>query len=329
MNSTSLPLGPGPIFVTGAGGFIGAHAAASFEGAGRRVVRFGRHLGVTSGQASARNFDGPVDMETLSRVAATFGPPAILVHAAGGSSVAASVANPAADFERTVGSLRAVLDFLGQNAPEARLVFLSSAAVYGSVGVAPIVEGSPLRPISPYGMNKKLAEDLIHERARQRGLDATILRLFSVYGPGNRKQLLWDVANRLRADPKTLELSGTGDEARDFLYIDDAVRLIRILAERAPGQAPLVVNGGSGTAVTVREAAEALCRALGAKTRIVFTGAQRAGDPVRMISDQSLAQSLGFVPSVSFDAGVRRYADWASKAISEEEPKAELASRRV
>lgn len=303
--------------MTGAGGFIGGHVAAAFEGAGRRVVRFGRHLdGASDDSEAGRGFAGPIDAEVLSRAAAIVGPPATVVHAAGGSSVAASVANPAADFERTVGTLGAVLDFLDRHASAARLIFLSSAAVYGSADAEPISEEAPLRPISPYGLHKKLAEDLIRDRAKLRNFDATILRLFSVYGPGNRKQLFWDVANRLWKGPKKLELSGSGNEARDFLYIDDAVGIVRTLADAKRGDAPLVVNGGSGTAVTVREAAEALCRSLELETEIVFTGEQRAGDPTRMIANPSLALSLGFSPRVPFDMGVQRFADWAREAIA-------------
>jgi UDP-glucose 4-epimerase len=302
--------------VTGAGGFIGGHVAEAFETAGRRVVRLGHSLDALTRPTSAA-LAGPIKAEVLLRASALFGPPAIVVHTAGGSSVAASVSDPAADFDRTVGSLNAVLDFIDQHAPSVRLVFLSSAAVYGSSDAAVISEGAPLNPISPYGQHKKLAEDMIKERAAIRNLDATILRLFSVYGPGNRKQLFWDVANRLSKRPKRLELAGSGQEARDFLYIDDAVRLVRILADLTRGDAPLVVNGGSGVGQTVREVAQALCRSLQLDVEVAFTGAPRAGDPARMISDVSLAKKVGFSPDVSFEAGVQRLADWVRGEIFE------------
>ena len=301
-----------PVFVTGAGGFIGAKVAAEFEVMGRVVIRIGHHIGGHG--AAARNVVGSIDTEALVRAASIGGPPALIVHAAGGSSVAASVADPNRDFERTVGSLTSVLDFIDRQASNARLIFLSSAAVYGSAGTAPIPEEAPLHPISPYGHHKKVCEDLILERVRAGALDATILRLFSVYGPGNRKQLFWDVANRLCSHPRTLELAGTGEEARDFLYIDDTVALIRLLAERGE-PSPLVVNGGSGVAVTVREAAETLSFALKVPTQIVFTGVERAGDPSRMICDPALARMLGFAPRVSFPHGVQRFAEWAKGAI--------------
>ncbi len=310
------------VFVTGAGGFLGRHVSAGFEAVGWRAVRLGHGLNCASDESKAGlSVEGPVDAQALSRAAALAGAPAVIVHAAGGSSVAASVADPATDFERTMGSLCAVLDFMRRQAPQARLVFLSSAAVYGSSGLDAISERTPLNPISPYGLHKKLAEDMIQGWARLWNLDAAILRLFSVYGPGNRKQLFWDIANRVHAAPKRLELSGSGDEVRDFLYVDDAVEIIRTLAEAKPGDAPVIVNGGSGTAVGIRRAAEALCRCMGVETEIVFTGNARAGDPARMISDPSFARSLGFAPKVSFDAGVRQLAEWVRGAIGEAEGK--------
>jgi UDP-glucose 4-epimerase len=309
----------GPVFVTGAGGFIGAKVACGFGAAGRRVVRLGHGLGEQSKAHSAYSIDGPIGFDALAHAASLAGTPALVIHAAGGSSVAASVADPSRDFERTVGSLNAVLQFIDRQASDARLIFLSSAAVYGSTGDAPIPEDTPLRPISPYGHHKKVCEDLVLERARAGTLDAIVVRLFSVYGPGNRKQLFWDVARRLSGNPRTLELAGTGTEARDFLYIDDAVALIRLLSEQERGSSPFVLNGGSGSAVTVREAAETLRRALGAETKIVFTGAQRVGDPSRMVCDTTLARTLGFAPRVPFATGVERFAEWAGEAILEVE----------
>jgi UDP-glucose 4-epimerase len=97
---------------------------------------------------------------------------------------------------------------------------------------------------------------------------------------------------------------------RDFLYIDDAVRLIALLARLERGSAPFVVNGGTGVAVTVKEVAEALCREVGAKAEIAFSGAERTGDPQRLVADPALAAKIGFSPEVPFAAGVARLSTW-------------------
>ena len=309
------PRGTGVAFVTGAGGFLGGATAAAFILAGWRVAAFGPtgHFAEDHPDVAAPDvwIDGPVATKGLERAVREIGdPPEVVFHAAGGASVAASVADPERDFERTVGSLGQTLTFLVSDAPAARLIYPSSAAVYGAGSAGPILETAKLEPISPYGRHKSMAEALIGEVNGQFGLDAIIIRFFSIYGPWLRKQILWELAGRLREAPETLELSGDGEEARDFLFVDDAVRLIGQMAARPPARAPFEVNGGTGQAVTVRQVAEGLRTALGVGTRIGFNGLVRAGDPRSLVADTTLATTLGFTPAIDLDAGLERHATW-------------------
>jgi UDP-glucose 4-epimerase len=299
-NLVPAPLGSGVAFVTGAGGFLGGAVAASLVGAGWRVAGFD----ITPGRAEgcAHWITGEVRQDALARAAADLGMPEVVFHAAGGSSVGASMADPEGDLRRTVGSLRETLAFLKAEAPLARLIYPSSAAVYGAAELGPVPETAWLQPISPYGRHKMQAEFDI----AMSGVNAVVLRFFSLYGPGLRKQLLWDLARRLAAKPVQLELSGTGEELRDFLFIDDAVRLVGL----ATGAPRMILNGGWGEAVTVREAAGILARALGSDARIGFSGEARAGDPQALVADISTARRAGFEPQVAFGDGVRRYARW-------------------
>ncbi len=298
------PSGSGVAFVTGAAGFLGGAAAAALVRAGWRVAGFD----VTPGwaQGCAHWITGEVHRDALARAAAGLGAPEVVFHAAGGSSVGASVADPETDFVRTVLSLRETLAFIEATAPAARLIYPSSAAVYGAASAGPLAEDAPLEPISPYGRHKLQAEAEIAAA----GVDAVILRFFSLYGPGLRKQLLWDLARRLAARPERLELFGTGEERRDFLYLDDAVRLVGLASDADLWGAPLILNGGRGEAITVREAAEGLARALGSDAVIGFSGETRAGDPAALVADVSAARALGFSPQVAFGEGARRYARW-------------------
>ncbi len=308
------PRGTGIAFVTGAGGFIGRHVASAFLRRGWRVGGFGYHAppaDVALDLLSPQEWlIGPVGRDTLARAARETGRPEIVIHAAGGATVGASLGDPAEDFARNVESTRESLAFLRSHAPEARFVFLSSAAVYGAVDDAYIEEDAPYAPVSPYGEHKRLAEELIVEASAAWDLDAAIGRFFSVYGPGNRKQLVWDAASRLAAGARQLTLAGTGDETRDFLYVDDAVRMIGILSGLERAAVPDVVNCGGGVAVTVREAVERLCSALDVEAEIVFTGVERTGDPKRLVSRPTLANRLGFSPTISLAEGLGRYARW-------------------
>jgi UDP-glucose 4-epimerase len=311
------PFGSGVAFVTGAAGFIGRHVTSAFARAGWRVAGFGFERpqpDPTNPLDPASHWvSGAVSHEGLSYTSALIGKPELIVHAAGGSTVGASVGDPEVDFDRTVGSVREALAYLRRDAPRTRLIFLSSAAVYGSARAGPIPENTEPQPISPYGLHKKTAEDLIAGWAGIWGLDAAIVRLFSVYGPGNRKQLLWDLAGRLASGPSSIHLSGTGEEARDFLFIDDAVNLIGLIA-RTERQSCRILNGGSGETTTVRAAAEGLARALRTSTEIRFTGETRPGDPKSLVSDPAEIRRLGFSPKIPFATGLQRFAAWVEAA---------------
>ncbi len=296
------PWGSGVVFVTGGAGFLGGAVAAAFVRAGWRVAGFDLTAGWAGG--CAHWITGEVHRDELAKAAAEVGTPEIVFHAAGGSSVGASLADPETDFARTVLSVRETLAFVSAHAPVARLIYPSSAAVYGAAAAGPVEETEWLQPISPYGRHKLQAE---FDIARS-GVNAVVLRFFSLYGPGLRKQLLWDLAGRLAAKPERLELSGSGEEVRDFLFIDDALRLVGIAASSPSA----IFNGGRGEAVTVREAAGALARALGSDAQIGFSGETRLGDPQTLVADIGAARKQGFEAKVSLEEGVRRYARWFS-----------------
>ncbi len=311
----------GPVFVTGASGFLGCHIVSAFVQAGRRVVGFGRREGADEAglkiAAPAAFLAGDLSREGLAGAAREYGVPSVLIHAAGGSSVGASIADPQGDLARNVGSLQESLAFLAEHAPRARLVYLSSAAIYGAGATGPIAETARLDPVSPYGRHKRMAEDLIGEAAAAWGADAAVVRFFSAYGPGLRKQILWELAGRLLARPSEVALSGTGEEARDFLYADDAAALVVLLADLPRQAEPLIVNGGSGQAVTVRQVAEALRGALGLDVPIRFSGDVRPGDPARLTADIARARALGFEPRVSLQDGMARAAGWLKAALGQ------------
>jgi UDP-glucose 4-epimerase len=278
--------------VTGAGGFIGRHLCARLEEDGYAVARVGRGCERTA-----------IEPGTL----AACGEPALVVHCAGGGSVGRSLAEPHADFIDTVSSLAAVLEWLRGRASPAPLVVLSSAAVYGHKTTMPIDEAAPAQPMSPYGHHKLMAEQLCRSYAGGYGLRVAIVRFFSIYGPGLRKQLLWDACIKARAGIRTF--AGSGRELRDFLHVGDACSLILDAAAGADAGAP-VINGGSGHGTSVAEVVTRLYAALGVDQAPEFDGSRRAGDPPCYVADVSRARALGFRPQVALDEGIAGYARW-------------------
>jgi UDP-glucose 4-epimerase len=136
-------------------------------------------------------------------------------------------------------------------------------------------------------------------------LRVAIVRLFSVYGPGLEKQLIWDLCCRLAAGGSTLRLGGSGAEQRDFLYVADAVSMLAA-AESAANREPAIFNGGTGNACTVRELAETLVRLWPSRVALQFDGIRRPGDPRNLVADMSGSDGLTTGASLSVAAGLQR-----------------------
>lgn len=293
--------------VTGARGSIGHHVAKALSNAGWQVHGLGHGEWSVEAAAAAgvcRWYCGTVDLASLRRLELR---PNLIVHCAGSGSVAVSMSDPFGDFQRTVGPTSALLEYIRIDCPEAVLVYPSSAAVYGHAVQMPMKEDGALRPVSPYGVHKKFAEDLIRAHCLMFGTRASIVRLFSIYGEGFRKQLLWDASRKLLGGE--LEFFGTGEETRDWLHVDDAVALLIRSGEAAAPECP-IVNGGSGEAITVSAILHELALLLGVDDRPRFIGTVRAGDPRDYQADITSALKLGWAPVVDWRAGVRRYVTW-------------------
>jgi UDP-glucose 4-epimerase len=293
--------------VLGAAGFVGRHAARALAGAGYQVVGIGhgtwlrdewRDWGLSEWHMS------DISVESLLTYA---GKPEVLIQCAGSGSVAFSMAHPAQDFRRSVDTTLAALDFVRLHAPDCRVALPSSAAVYGTAERMPIRIDDPLHPESPYGVHKKIAEDLCRSYARTFGVRAAIVRLFSVYGVGLRKQLLWDACTKLVQGE--VEFAGTGEELRDWLEVQDAAALLVTAAAQANADCP-IVNGGTGESASVRTIVEGLSRALGLAVQPTFSGARRSGDPIGYEADITEARDWGWRAEQSLAGGLAAYAAW-------------------
>jgi UDP-glucose 4-epimerase len=285
--------------VTGAGGFLGQHVASGLSAAGWEVVAAGR----PEVEVPSPAFDALLGSR----------PPELVVHCAGPASVPASVDDPATDFRGSVGVLFELLDRLRDR--DTAFVLVSSAAVYGEPASLPVTEDAPLRPISPYGFHRVLCEELVREFHELWGLRCCALRVFSAYGDGLRRQIMWDICRKALLEGE-VSLHGTGDESRDFVHADDVAGAV----VAAAGSAPLAAeayNVGTERETRLSELAPMLLEALGSDAPVAFSGQSRAGDPRHWRADTSRIAALGFAPRVGLEEGVRRYAAWARRALSE------------
>jgi UDP-glucose 4-epimerase len=244
--------------------------------------------------------------------------PTLCIHCAGGASVAQSLKEPLTDFEAGPTVTSQLLETLRQHAPECRVIFLSSAAVYGNPSALPVDETKPAMPISPYGFHKWQSEILCREFAEVFGMHTASVRIFSAYGPGLRRQVLWDICRQLLRDG-TLQLRGTGNETRDFVHAHDIARAVLTVADYAPFTGE-VYNLASGCETSIRQLAKLAAAALAVAIEPSFDGIIPRGDPVRWRADIRKLQSLGFVPEMPLEEGVKTYAQWCRAQLAGPEP---------
>ena len=302
---TSRPL----TLVLGAGGFIGRHTARSLANRGCTVIGLG-HGRWTANEARSfgvhRWIETDITLDSLLRLDLSK-PVDCIVHCAGSGAVSYSYEEPWNDFQRATVTTAAVLEWIRRQSYRPRLVLVSSAAVYGDHGDADLTESSVRSPISPYGFHKLSAEMLCESSSHFFEIPISVVRLFSVYGEGLRKQLLWDAMSKF--DRGEGCFFGTGNELRDWIHVDDAASLLA-LAGLSRQSSFEVYNGANQQANT----AQVLLQLAAASSRDrlpCFTGVTHAGNPYRLTADCSHAHyRLDWAPKIRLEEGLLRYANW-------------------
>jgi UDP-glucose 4-epimerase len=294
------------VAVTGGCGFIGSHVVD-------HLVRAGHDVRVIDKAGQWRNADAEYlaadifDAEALG--AAVQGTDAIF-HLAGAADVNDVAADPAWAVRLNVEGVARILDAARQQGT-ARVLLASTVWVYGAtVGDGERTEDALVdlrRAGHVYVSTKLAAELLMHSYQEMYGQEFTILRYGIPYGPRMRNALV--VARFVRAalDGQPITISGTGDQQRNYVYVEDlADAHVRALAPAAAGQT-LALEGG--TPVSVREIADTV-RSLVAPVPVEHVPARNADYEGVTISNRLAKELLGWSPVTSFAEGVRRYLTW-------------------
>lgn len=297
------------VFITGIGGFLGRYVARHFASESWQVV------GVDTLPAENVQLGAGISYHQLALPSIQLDSllsalkPDVAIHCAGRASVPLSVEDPRADFHANVGLTMELLDALRRHSPACRTIFLSSAAVYGDPEIQPVSEEHRVAPVSPYGYHKRQGELLCEEFSKVYGMPTLSVRIFSAYGPGLRRQVIWDICQRALTTGK-LVLHGTGHESRDFIHAQDIARALLLLAEQAPARGESY-NLASGQETTIAHLAEGLIRELQCDVEPAFDGSVTPGQPINWCADLSRIRQLGFEPRITLDAGLRSIAQWA------------------
>ena len=299
------------LLVTGGYGFLGRNVARYFSDLGYTVYGVG-HGNWNFEEYREYGFSfwrlDDITVDSITSLNVCFD---VIIHCGGSGSVAYSISNPYQDFNKTVSGTAAVLEYMRLYNPKAKLIYPSSPAVHGEHSNTPIREDALISPASPYGEFKLMAEHLCHTYVRCFSLDVNILRLFSVYGEGLTKQLLWDAANKLTQAEDAIFWGG-GYETRDWIHVDDAVSLMHSVLESDLDKGS-IINAGSGISTPIKDVLKLLADQLGSHKEIQFNNVIRPGDPLYYWADTSKAVSIGWAPKVSLVLGIQRYVAWFLK----------------
>ena len=201
-----------------------------------------------------------------------------------------------------IGGAQRVIDFAKASGTP-RVLFTSSGAVYGPQNAA-VSETAECRPVTAYGIGKLAAERMLVEA----GLDVKIARCFAFTGPHLNRGIHYAIGNFMRdcLAGKTIEINGDGTPLRSYLYADDLVEWLFAILERGESGRPY--NVGSDRAVSIRELAETVRRALGAKNEIAVRGTPVPGarPSVYVPSIERAKKELGLRVTVDLEEAIRK-----------------------
>jgi UDP-glucose 4-epimerase len=172
-----------------------------------------------------------------------------------------------------------------------------------------LTENSALKPISPYGLHKLAAENICAEYSQYFDVKCSLVRLFSVYGAGLQKQLLWDAANKFKST--NCNFFGTGNEMRDWIHVEDAARLLSEAALK--NQADFEIYNGSNQQASTSEVLTLLANSLSVDLTPKFNNEVHTGNPKSLIgSNEKATRLLNWSPTISLQDGLMSYAKWLS-----------------
>lgn len=295
--------------VTGGAGFVGSHLVEALVHGGSDVrVLDNLSTGQEANLADVRSAIELVrgDVRDLDAVRAAMAGVDAVFHLAAIPSVARSVSDPLETFAVNVQGTQHVLS-AALAAGVRRVVYASSAAIYGNPTRLPVAEDQQPAPLSPYGAHKLAGEHLCHVFAHTLGLETVALRYFNIYGPRQDPSSPYSgviskflEASRAGAHPV---IYGDGEQTRDFVHVADVVRA-NLLAARSGAASGRAFNVGTGRAISLNELLRVAMRALSAEGHPV-RGESRAGDIRHSVADITQARlALGYEPTVDLAEGL-------------------------
>ena len=305
--------------VTGGAGFIGSHICERLLKAGNEVLCLDNFDPYYDPAVKHRNIAPFLADTNFTLVEGDIREPVLLkqvldgvdyvFHEAAQAGVRVSVEDPmkphTVNATGTLNLLEAARD-----SGVKKIINASSSSVYGKVEYLPFDENHPKQPVSPYGITKLMAEEYCRVFQELYGLPTISLRYFTVYGPRMRPDLAISIFTKHALNNEPLTIFGDGGKTRDFTYVDDIVNANFLAMETGKG----VYNIGGGHCVSIQALSETIIRITRSLSEIRYADEMK-GDAEHTFADTEKAKSdLGWIPKISLEDGLRRYACWLSSS---------------
>ena len=300
--------------VTGGAGFIGSHVV-------KRLLDSGIEVSVLDNLSTGcrKNSSGmdvtfcEGDIRNPADVARSVAGCDVVFHLAASVGNIRSIENPVLDAETNVMGTLNVLE-AARLANVRKIVYSSSAAIFGRAVELPMAEDHLQAPEAPYGASKLAGENLCLTYARLYGMEAVCLRYFNVYGPNQRFDAYGNVipifVERL-LESQPLTVYGDGEQTRDFVHVTDVARA-NLLAAQVPGSGTF--NIGSGETMSVNRLVGLLGQVSNRSIKVEYQP-PRKGEILHACAHIGKAvEVLHFVPTVDFSQGLRDYVAWFQSA---------------
>jgi len=308
------------ILVTGCAGFIGSHLVEALLRRGEDVGGIDsfndyydpevkrRNLRWAAGHSRFSLYEGDICDEPFVRKVFEWFRPDVTVHLAARAGVRPSIQEPNLYHRVNVIGSQHILDACRDFGCR-RLVFASSSSVYGGSDRVPFREDDPVsRPVSPYAATKRMNELQGHVYSHLYGLQVTMLRFFTVYGPRQRPDMAIHKFARAILDGRPVTMYGDGSTRRDYTYIDDITS--GVLAAIDHPRDYDIFNLGESRTVSLAELIAQLESVLGRRAVIDRQPLQPGDVPITYADISHARESLGWEPQVPVEEGLRHFAEW-------------------
>lgn len=286
------------ILITGVYGFVGKNLFLKFKDK-FKVIGIGRRK---KNQKKLKNLiDKKINLKNL--LSLDFNPD-IILHCAGSGSVTKSYKNKKLDYEKNVNTTKEIIRFIKYLNKKPRLLYFSSAAVYGDHCNK---SNKKIKPVSPYGRNKLLSERILLNASKSLDFNLVIMRFYSIYGKGLKKQLVWDACKKIVKGNNNF--FGSGEEIRSWINIKDVVSVVEhLLKNKTPKNSILDIY--TDDILKNKDLLKILFKIFKFNFNPEFNNKSKKGDPRKQVVDDFNFKNINWKKKVSISDGLKEYVKW-------------------